>query len=140
MVYVSRNHLFHQLLPDNSLMCPMPATQFIFYIQAQRVTGIKELWVSRIMRQSYCVHVHRLYEFHILYVLFFRQCPAALWPERVSVYSLEYYLASIDIHAVSLTILYGAETEFLSLAVQGLALSVSECEGCLIHLWRFCRP
>ena len=49
MVYITGNHFFYQLLPVDSFVLAMPATQFIHYIKSQRVTSFKEFGISRIM-------------------------------------------------------------------------------------------
>ena len=62
MIYVARYHFLHNLRTHNGLVCPMPARLFTLHIESQRVAGIQEFWVSRIVAQAHGIHIHRLDE------------------------------------------------------------------------------
>ena len=111
-------------------MCPVPTWLFALYIKTQRVAGIQELWVGRIVTQTDGIHIHRLDEQHVLYVLLLRQRATRLWAERVTIGTLEDDFLAIDEHTVFLVAIIGvavfdgAETKLLALYMQRLALSV----------------
>ena len=130
MVHIARHHLLHNLRTRNSLMCPVPSWLFTLYIEAQRVAGVQELWVCRIVTQTDGIHIHRLDEQHIFYVLLLRQRATRLWTERVTIGTLEDNFLAIDKHTVFLVaiigvaIFDGAETKLLALHMEGTTLCV----------------
>ena len=146
MIDVAGNHFFDDLRTDDGLMGPVPARLFALYIEAQRVAGIQELWVGRIVREAHGVHVHRLDEPDILYILGLRQRAARLRAEGMAVDALHDYLLPVDedtilgVAGIAMAILNGAETEALTLYVEGLALAVFQREDGSIEVRRLGSP
>ena len=124
----------------------MPAWLFALHIKAQRVAGIQEFRVSRIVRKSNGIHVHRLDEQHILDVLCLRQRTATLRAERMTIHTLHDDLPTIYKHTVLLiavvlvTIFDSAEAKLLALYVEGLTLCVFQSKDCCIQVRLFSIP
>ena len=140
MVHVACYHLLHKLCTVNGLMRPVPAGQFAFHIEAQRVAGIQEFGVGGIVAQADGIHVHRLDEQHVLDILCLRERAACLRTERMAVGSLEDHLLSVDEDTVVITslnvrirqvlalermaVLDGAEAKLLALHMEHLPILV----------------
>ena len=100
MVHISRHHLLHEFLSVDGLVGPVPAGQFAFHVESQRVAGIQEFGVGRIVAQTYGIHVHRLDEQHVLDVLLLGERAARFRTERMAVSTLEDYFLSVDENAI----------------------------------------
>ena len=109
-------------------MRPVPAGLLAFHIEAQRVAGIQELRVGRVVAQAHSIHIHALNQLDILNILGLRQRTTCLWTERMTIDTLEDHLLSIDKHAILLitiirvTIFNSTETKLLAFYMKCLAL------------------
>ena len=156
VVHVARHHLLHKLCPVDGLMRPVPAGQFTFHIEAQRVAGIQKFGVGRIVAQANGIHVHRLDEQHILDILCLGERAARFRTERMAVGSLEDYLLPVDEDTVviaslnvgvgqvlaleRMAVFDGAEAELLMLHMKHLPIPVFQREHGGIAVRRFGRP
>ena len=96
MVDIARHHLLHNLTSDDSVVCPVPARLFALHVETQRVAGIQELRVCRVVAQSHSIHVHALDQQHILDILLLRQGATRFRTERVAVGALHDDLLPIN--------------------------------------------
>ena len=60
VVDVALHHLLDNLRADDGLMRPMPTRHLALHVETQRVAGIQELGVGRVVRQAYGIHIHAL--------------------------------------------------------------------------------
>ena len=115
-------------------MWPVPARLFALHVEAQRVASIQELRVGRVVAEAYGIHVHALYQQHVLDVLLFRERAARLRTERMTVGTLHDDFLPVDEEAVLLVavvlvaILDGTETEALAFRMEGLTRCIFQGE------------
>ena len=121
-------------------MVTVPSAQFAHDIKAKTVAGIIELGVCRIVGEAHGVHVHALDEFHVLNVECLVEGASTFGPEAVAVDTANIHLFAVDIQSVVVTGFNGAETEFVFLDVQGLALVVDQCKFHLVTVGCFGSP
>ena len=119
-------------------MSLVPAWLFALHIQTQRVAGIQELRIGRIVAQANSIHIHALNEQHILYVLLLRQRSTSLRTERMTIHTLENDFLTIDKHAIlfvasiRVAIFDSTEAKLLAFFVEGLSVSVLQRKHCCI--------
>ena len=87
MVYIARQHFANKPGTRRGIVSILPACQFINIKQAQRVAGIQEMLIRRIMGTD-SVHIHFFDELHVLYAKFFIRGSSTIGMERVAVDSL----------------------------------------------------
>ncbi len=92
------------------------------------------------MGEAHGIHVHTLYQFHILQILLIRQRSSAFRTEAVAVHAAYVHLLAVDIQSVALASLHGAESEFVLFDMQRLAVLVDKRKVHLIAVRRLGSP
>ena len=110
MVYIARQHFANKPGTRRGIVSILPACQFINIKQAQRVAGIQEMLIRRIMGTD-SVHIHFFDELHVLYAKFFIRGSSTIGMERVAVDSLHNQLRTVQVEPVAGTEINGAKTD-----------------------------
>lgn len=139
MVYIARQHFANKPGTRRGIVSILPACQFINIKQAQRVAGIQEMLIRRIMGTD-SVHIHFFDELHVLYAKFFIRGSSTIGMERVAVDSLHNQLRTVQVEPVAGTEINGAETDAGIHKVTWIRILITQIHSKLIKVGRFRSP
>ena len=120
MVHIAHDEFLHH--PDSSrvVISGLPTGQFIKIKQADRIAHLQEMAVTGIVT-THSIHVHLLQQSGILQAHSRTECTPRLGMEAVTVSALHHQFGTVQIYAIMLAELNGAEAYLLCQAVSVLA-------------------
>ena len=113
MIDITDNHLMDKTMSSQCVIWVLPSGQFVDHIEAKRIARIQEEDIRRIVRHTHGIHVHVLDKVYVLYGESLAARTPVIRTESVAAHALETHLGAIHIKTITITKLYGPETEFL---------------------------
>ena len=139
VVHVAPYHLAYEASGRGRVVLALPAGQLVEHVEAQRVAVVQEVAVGRIVAHAHGVHVHLLYQSHVLQGYCRTDGASRLGPDGVAVHALQEHLHAVHVEAVALPYLDGAEAEALAVFVQGAPAALQAEDG-LVEVGCLGRP